>query len=319
MATFLDDSHMKLSEVVQLQREQLVLKEMEKKSKLMSILPWYPTSDGQLHKGTKVTMLPEGAFGAYNRGIATSASSTTEYEETVKFFELKSDIDVRFFKGMSTEQAMTVRANKDRIYSMGYLQSLEKQVVTCDGKDPMSVKGVVARRAKLGKYCISLDAGTASTFGSILFIRPGEDGLNLRYPSGAGAGFTMDDMGIVQCTDKDGKTFNAYETVYTTFYTLDLPDESALIRACNVPTDESLSEANVDLLVDIVNELPNQGTGYIALAPKEIISAIWKYLKNKDNIVFSQRQIEGMGAPAHLFNVPLFQEEYMSGDEGKLS
>lgn len=326
MATFLSSEHMKLSEVLQHSNytaESIFVKSLEKKSKLMQILPWYPTSNGDVHKGTYATKLPKGAFGAFNKAIPTSTAATAEYEKNVKFYELKSDVDERFFEGLGTEKANKLRASKDRLYSMGFMQGLAEEIVTNPGTDPKSTIGLIPQRKKLGTYCFDA-GGSSGKLGSFLFIRPGEDGVNLRYPDSASPNFIMKDNGRVQALeiDSSGKvkgTYPALETLYRCYYVLDNPDESALVRVANVPADTALTDVIIDMLVDVVNELPNQGEGYIAVAPQALVGQFWKYLNKKDNIAFSKREVEKMGKPDWIFNVPFFAEEYMTTDESKVS
>ena len=167
--------------------------------------------------------------------------------------------------------------------------------------------------------------GTASgSLGSILFVRPGDDGVNLRYPSAAGPSFKIMDKGQVQAfqTDSTGKivgSFNALETVFRCFYTIDIPDDDALIRLANIPATTALTKAIVEQIIDIVNEMDNQGEGYVAFAPNAIIAQFWKYLNDKSNIAFSKREVETMGAPTYIFNVPFFAEEYMTATEDQIT
>ena len=328
MATPFNADHMTLSEVLQLQRynyESAFLRDLEKRSILMRTLPWYPTSDGDLHRGVKATKLPTGAFGAFNAAIPTSSASTTEYEETIKFYELKSDVDVRFFEGRTEEQGRRIRAARDIMYARGFAQGLAHEIVTCDGVDSKSVKGLLPRRNKLVDGLVYDAGGTASgSLGSILFVRPGDDGVNLRYPSAAGPSFKIMDKGQVQAfqTDSTGKivgSFNALETVFRCFYTIDIPDDDALIRLANIPATTALTKAIVEQIIDIVNEMDNQGEGYIAFAPNAIIAQFWKYLNDKSNIAFSKREVETMGAPTYIFNVPFFAEEYMTATEDQIT
>lgn len=329
MATFLSAEHMTLSEALQLKGytgEASFIKGLEKSSKIMQMLPWYPTSEGtDVHKGVKAASLPKGSFGAINKAVATGQAATVGYEERVKVYELKSEVDTRILEGRSAEEAKSIRAGRDKLYSMGYLQGLANEIVTCDGSDPDSVTGLLARRSKLNnKTVISAGGTTAGTLGSILFIRPGEDGVNLRYPTNAGSNMHIKDMGIVQALayGTNGTvtgTFPAYQTVWRTYYAIDNPDDNALIRLCNIPTNKALTSAEINLIIDIVNALPNEGQGYVAFMPKEIKAQFWKYLNEKGNIAFTKREVEGMGSPEHIFNVPCFSDDYMTAAEAVIA
>lgn len=330
MATFISSEHMKLSEALQLQNynnEASFIKDVEKKSKLMQILPWYPTQDGSiLHKGVKAASLPKGKFGAINKAIPTGQASTKNYEVSCKFYELKSDVDTRILEGLTAEKARRVRAGRDRLYAMGYMQSLANEIIKNDGTDPDAVMGILPRRASISDHVISA-GGTAdgtNKLGSILLIRPGEDGVCLRYPTASGPNMRVIDEGKITALELDsaGKvvgSFPAYETIWRTYYGIDINDEDALYRIVNVPTNKALAKAQIDTIIDVVNELDDGGAGFIALCPKQVIAQFWKYLNDKGNIAFTKREVEGMGQPMFLFNVPLFYEEYMSSDEGLIS
>lgn len=328
MATFLSPDHMTLSEALELQRwngDYSMLREMERKSNIMRILPWFETSDGDFHKGAKVTQLPKGKFGAINKPLPTGQAATTEYTERVGIFELKSDVDERILKGKSVEQAKRIREGRDRTYLMGFLQSFADVVVNSDGSGEDAIKGIIPRRPKIdSKYCFDL-GGSSGNLGSILFLRPGEDGICLRYPSNGAPNFNLEDLGRVNLLayDKIGKVigdFPGYRTLARLFYTIDIPDDKAVIRVANVPTTTAMTDDNIDTLIDIVNDvLENSGEGYIAFAPKQIISQFQKYLKDKENINFSRREIEGMGKPTELLGIPFFHEEFMDNAETKVT
>ena len=329
MATFLSAEHMTLSEALQLRGytgQAAFVKGLERTSKIMQMLPWYATSTGtDVHKGIKAASLPKGKFGAINKAVPTGMAATQGYEERVKLYELKSDVDARLLEGSSTEEAKRLRAGRDKLYSMGYLQGLAEAIVTNDGADPDSVKGLLARRAKVdGSTVISAGGNTANKMGSILFIRPGEDGVNLRYPTNAGSNMHIKDMGLVTALELSASgavvgSFPAYETIWRTYYAIDVPDDKALIRLCNVPTATALTKTEIDLVIDIVNSLPSDGQGYVAFMPKEIRAQLWKYLNDKGNIAFSKREVEGMGAPEHIFNVPCFSDDFMTATEAVIA
>ena len=323
MATFLSAEHMTLSEALQLQGytgQASFIKGLEKSSKIMQMLPWFPTSEGtDVHKGVKAASLPKGSFGAINKAVATGQAATVGYEERVKVYELKSEVDTRILEGRSAEEAKRIRAGRDKLYSTGYLQGLANEIVACDGTDPDSVKGLLARRTKVDDKIVFKGSGSANV-GSILFIRPGEDGVNLRYPTNAGANMSIQDMGIIQALAYGANgtvtgTYPAYQTIWRTYYAIDNPDDMALIRLCNLPTKTAIQKSDIELMIDIVNSLPNEGQGYVAFMPKEIKAQLWKYLNDKTNIAFTKKEVEGMGAPEHIFNVPCFSDDYMTANE----
>lgn len=328
MPSFFQPTTMTLSEAIQLQRWKggKFISELEKKSNLMRLLPWYPTSDGDIHKGTRAVSLPTGSFGAINKGVKTGQVATAEYTETVKLYELKSDVDERLLDGRSKEQAARIRANRDRAYLKGFMNGLADEVINNPGTDADAAKGLLSRRPKTdGKYTFSL-GGTGANLGSILFIRPGEDGVCLRYPDAGAPSFVLRDVGTVQALELDnsgkptGLTYPAKETLMRVYYTPDVEDDSALIRIANVPTNTKLTSTNIESIIDIVNSyMPNGGQGYVAFAPKEVISQFWKYLNDKNNISFTKQEVEGMGAPVCLFNVPLFYEDFMSSIEAQIA
>ncbi len=329
MATFLSSDHMTLSQALEYQRwngSLSFIKDLEKRSNLMRMMPWFPTSDGAVHKGARATALPEGKFGAINKAVPTGYGATTEYTESVGVYELASFVDTRILEGRTTEQANKIRAANDRLQLMGFLQGLAKEVVSNPGTDPDAVKGLLARRAKLGGQVIDMGGtSSANDLGSIIFIRFGEDGVSLRYPSGGTPNLSISDLGTVQAlqTDSSGKvvgTFPAKETLARVYYTVDVADDDALVRVANVPTKTALTTAQVQTLVDVVNTtLDNVGQGYVAFAPKQIIAQFWKYLLDKNNVYFSQGEVQGMGRPVQLFGVPFFYEEFMTAAEAKLT
>ena len=328
MATFLSTSHMTLAQALEYQRwdgSLSFVRELEKKSRLMQMIPWYPTSDGAVHKGAKATALPEGKFGAINKAVPTGYGATTEYTETVGVYELASFVDTRILEGRSTDEANRIREANDRLQLMGFLQGLAKEVITNPGTDADAVKGLLARRGSLDDSRVISMGGSGADLGSILFIRFGEDGVNLRYPSAGAPNLSIQDLGTVQALQKDsaGKivgSFPAKETLARCYYGVDIADDDAFVRVCNVPTKTALSTANVQLLVDVINStLDNVGQGYVAFAPKQIIAQFWKYLLDKNNVYFSQREVEGMGRPVELFGVPFFYEEFMTANEAQLT
>ena len=322
MPTFINPDHLTLSQALELQQYDSAakfVKSVEKKSTLAQLLPWLPTSHGDLHKGVKAASLPNGSFGAINKAIAGGNASTLAYEETVKVFELKNVIDRRLLDGRKAEDAAKIREARDRLFGMGFMQSFAKELVTNDGTSADAVKGLLPRRNALGDYCIS--AGGTSTnnghLGDILFIRPGEDGICLRYPGNAGKpNFRQEDLGLINelqlsSTGTVLGSYPAYETIWQLYYLMDIFDDKSVIRLCNIPTNTAMTSAMVNNVIDISATLPENGEGYFAIAPKKVIAQFQKYCLDKNNIAFSYQEVQGMGRPMHIFNIPLFPEEYM--------
>lgn len=327
MATFGTSDYMTLAQAMEYQRynyEASFLADLQKRSRLMSMMPWYLTSDGMVHKGSRATSLPRGKFGAINKAVPTGYGATTEYSESVGVYELASFVDTRILEGRSTEQAERIRAGKDHSQLMGFMQGLADEVINNPGTDADAVKGLIPRRPTVdGKYCLSM-GGTGSDVGSIIFVRFGEDGVSCRYPSASSPAFSLKDLGEVQGFEygPDGAvvgTYPAKETLARCYYTVDIATDKSFVRVANVPMKTALTAANVQMLVDVINvNLDDAGSGYVAFAPKQVISQFQKYLLDKNNIFFSQREVEGMGAPVHIFGVPVFYEEFMDA-EGQVS
>lgn len=319
MSTFLNPDHMTLSQALELQQYDSAakfIKTVEKKSTLTQLLPWLPTSHGDLHKGVRAASLPAGGFGAINKGIKGGQAATNAYQETVKVFELINSIDERLLDGKKAEDAAKIREGRDKLFGLGFMQSFAENLTNCEGTDPDSVKGLMARRTVLNdKTCFSA-GGSGSDLGSILFIRPGDDGICLRYPGNAGVpNFSKKDQGRQRVTDAEGLPYYAYETLWRLYYLLDIYDENALIRLANVPTKTAMTSAMVNNVIDITATLPDNGEGYFAIAPKKVIAQFQKYCLDKNNIAFSYNEVQGMGRPMHIFNIPIFSEEYMKTNE----
>ena len=327
MATFTKSDYMTLSQALEYQRynyEAAFLADLEKESRLMQLMPWYLTSDGSVHKGARATALPEGRFSAINKAVPTGYGATTEYSESVGVYELASYVDTRILEGRSTEDAARIRAGKDRMQLLGFMQGLAKEIINNPGTDADAVKGLIPRRPAIdGKYCLSM-GGTGNDVGSIIFVRFGENGVSCRYPSASSPAFSLRDLGEVQAAEYDATGavkgfYPAMETLARCSYTVDIASDKAFVRVANVPMKTALTSANVQMLIDVINvNLDRAGDGYVAFAPKEVISQFQKYLLDKNNIYFTQRGVEGMGAPVHIFGVPVFYEEFMA-TEGQVS
>lgn len=315
--------NMKLSEVQMLAGNKAsanFLELVEKKSKLMQVLNWYPTSHGDVHKGVKVSELPEGGFVGYNMGVPTSHASTMDYSATTHFYELMSKVDERFFDGLNTEQADNLRHNKDMLYTQGYMQGLAKEIIRGTGSTLDSERGLLERRNKIGDYCIDM-GGTSGKLGSILIIRPAEDGVCLRYPNNANKGFTIesdDEPHWVKAEVGDGE-FKAYTTLYRTNYLIDVASDKALVRLANIPATTAFDQAMMDKVADALDALAENDEGYVAFAPKQIITQLKKYERDKSNVYFSREQFEQLGTPMHIYGIPIFPEAHMTINESKVT
>lgn len=323
MPTFINPDHMTLSQALELQQYDSAakfVKTVEKKSTLTQLLPWLPTSHGDLHKGVKAASLPSGSFGAINKAIAGGNASTMAYEETVKVFELKNVIDRRLLDGRKAEDAAKIREARDRLFGMGFMQSFAKELTTNDGTSADAVKGILPRRNKVDDTLVYSAGGTSTNnghLGDILFIRPGEDGICLRYPGNAGRpNFRQEDMGLIDALQLSSTgtvlgSYPAYETIWQLYYLMDIFDDRSVIRLANIPTNTAMTSTQVNNVIDITATLPENGEGYFAIAPKKVIAQFQKYCLDKNNIAFSYQEVQGMGRPMHIFNIPLFPEEYM--------
>ena len=328
MATFLSDQHMTLSQALEYQRYDgslAFVRDLEKESTLMQMMPWFPTSHGSVHKGVKATALPKGNFGAINKHVPSGYGATTEYTESVGVYELASFVDTRILQGRSVEQADTIRAANDRLQLMGFMQGLANEIITNPGTDADSVKGLIPRRSAVdGKYTIDM-GGTGSDLGSILFIRFGEDGVSCRYPSAGAPNFSLEDLGTVQAIETDGDgafvgTYPAKETLARCYYTVDVANDDALIRLCNVPIKTKFTDTNIDTLIDVINvNIRKQRDRYVAFAPVNIISQFQKYANSKNNAYFAYKDIQGMGMPPYFYGIPFFADDFMTATEAQVS
>ena len=330
MATFGDSDYMTLAQALEYQRYDGSLefvRDLVKESRLMQMMPWFPTSDGAVHKGARATALPKGRFGAINKAVPTGYGATTEYTESIGVYELASFVDERILEGRTAEQADRIREANDRLQLMGFMQGLANEIITNPGTDPDAVKGLLPRRATLADpYVVNMGGtSTGNDLGSILFVRFGENGVSCRYPSNGAPNFSVRDLGTVPATELDASgnfvgTYPARETLARLYYTVDVASDDALVRMVNVPTKTKLTDTNIDTIIDAINiTLKNSGDGYVAFAPKNIISQFQKYANSKGNIYFSYREIQGMGMPPALYGVPFFAEEFMSATEGAIA
>lgn len=318
MATITAYQNLTLAEVVKragYDEDAAVLGEIAKKSDFLNVMPFLPASHGNYNEALQATRLGSGQFGQVNGALPSMASAASPVQEPVKMYEGESRVDERALKGVM--DPYLVRDSEDAMNFEGMIQGFVDAIIYKSMADSLNgLKGFMARRSALGKYCVS-GAGTGSDLSSVLLMELGPSTLHLAYPSnGTVPGILNEDRGrhLVDIPAGTGQMW-AWIRHYEIWAAIVLRNERALLRYANIETSGSSNIFSATTFINLKNQLPSAGRNAVAFASRSIKGQIEADAYNKANAAYSIADIEGFGPVARVAAVPVLLEENLLDTE----
>lgn len=313
MATILSTSHLNLAEA---QKRALydgsrnILAELEQTHELLKVAPWYPSSNGSIHKYVKAKKLGKGGFVDVNGPIPTLSSQADVEIMQICDYEGLSKVDEKLL--LNAEDPASVRNSEDLMNAEGMMTDWESKLVYGDGE----FKGLAQLRPAVEAKRVWDCGGTGANCTSAWLVEWGEHGVNLRYPNAAQPGFINEDRGraLTSAPAGNGDMF-AWLRYFAIRAGLHVYNEKCLLRQASITSAKPFDTA---MAIEMKNTLPHKGKFATWLVNSTVMSQMENALFQKANVAYSRREIEGFGPVLECFGIPVICVDAITDTEAAL-
>lgn len=218
---------------------------------------WTEANDMTSHVVTQALSEGAGSSGVINKGVAYEEDRVKQIREPLEMFESYARIDERLIRRARSPEQFRAQKNAMRVRGMAkswhtrflYGSSLES---------PENVNGLATRFNTLSMDNVWGNSGTGDDTTSIWVLQWGEDGINLVYPRGERTIIEEEDLGRQLIHDDDG-VYTALVSHYMINWGVAVNDPRAVQRIANVESTGASNTFDDDLLIQVINELPDPG------------------------------------------------------------
>lgn len=248
-----------------------------------------------LHKYTKLFEYPRGEWRRLNAGVGNATEKVGQGEDHCGILEIYSEVDKRLAK--MSGNARAYRRRRDTRFTKGLgVQMAETSVYGNHNTNPEEPQGLAPRYNALSLDNV-VSAGGTTGLTSIWVVQHGEDAFFGFYGQGGELGLRDEDLGEVTLLDASNKKYQGYRTHFEWELGFGVADDRCVRRICNVPTpsviDPTQFAAWENLLIEQVNELPDNGNNAVIYVNKDILTQMTIKANEKSNAVYTPGEIFG--------------------------
>lgn len=265
----------------------VVAEVLSRNNAILHDAPWVEANGTFEHKYTRRLSLPSGSWRRLNEGVATEASQTIPVSEVLGFLETYSEVDKALVDSAPNPQAF--RMLEAKAFIEGMSQTLAAALFYSNaGVDPEKITGLAPRLNDTGQDNVMSAGGSGSDTTSIYVVQWGEDKAHLFYPRGAkNFGVQHNDKGQQTLTDANGKKYEGYRDHFEVRVGMAVRDDRCIARLADIETSGSTNTFDEDLLIELLNAMPNDGAGSVIYVNRTIKTQMEIRLKDKANVNFT--------------------------------
>jgi hypothetical protein len=226
--------------------------------------------EGNLATGNMTTIrtgLPKATWRLFNSGVNQDKSKTAQITDACGMLEAYAVVDRKLVD--IANNAAEFRLQEDRAFLESMNQEMASTLFYGSKSEPEKFIGLAPRyNDKTARSAENLiDAGgTGNQLTSIWLCVWGPNTMYGFYPKGGKAGFTMENDGVVDALDGEGKKYKAYQTHYSWDLGLTVRDWRYAVRIANIDVSKLTKDASagadlIDLMIDAEEKIPNLGMG----------------------------------------------------------
>ena len=226
--------------------------------------------EGNLATGNMTTIrtgLPKSTWRLFNSGVNQDKSKTAQITDACGMLESYAVVDRKLVD--ISNNAAEFRLQEDRAFLESMNQEMASTLFYGSKSEPEKFIGLAPRyNDKTARSAENLfDAGgTGNQLTSIWLCVWRPNTMYGFYPKGGKAGFTMENDGVVDALDGEGKKYKAYQTHYSWDLGLTVRDWRYAVRIANIDVSKLTKDASagadlIDLMIDAEEKIPNLGMG----------------------------------------------------------
>lgn len=256
--------------------------------------------------GSRESYLPTPGTRRFNVGVALSASHVTPFNDPIAMVEDYSEVDYALWKIQNDPNTWRQQKDAAKVEAMG--QKAENLVIYGNiGTDPGAFNGIATRFNSLttrpngsstDPYNVVSGSGSGGDTTSVFVIQWGVNKVYGIYPKNLPGGLQIEDLGKVTINSGSEAAPRYYEGLRTHFawyLGLVVEDERCVQRYCNIETSGSSNVFDEDILLTVINNLPDRGAapGTVIYAPRTICNQLDIAAKDKNNVNYTPDNVWG--------------------------
>jgi hypothetical protein len=270
---------------------------------------WQPANAPFANKSTRRSALPTGSWRSLNDGYTVENSQTIEIWDVIGMLGGYCETDIEAARA-HPGGAKEFRNSEAEAWLEGLAQTFASTFIYGDVRtDPEKFMGLGPRMDNLAAAANVIGAGgTGSDVSSVFVVQWGPRKVHMIYPSGSKTGISHRDLGeqTKEVTATWGTTppklMQVYRDLFEIKAGLVVKNPRCIGRIANCETSGSANIFDEDLLIKILNRMPERGKGAVIYANATIISYMEILLKDKTNVNFTPSKGEGLaGEPVMRF------------------
>jgi hypothetical protein len=273
---------------------------LAKDNEILTDAPWMEANDTFSHRITRVLKMPSGTFRKLNAGVAISSAQTIVVNETIGMLADYSQADKVLVDAAPNPKAF--RMGEARIKLEGLSQTLASKIIYGNSHTtPEEPTGFAPRLNDTDNDNVISAGGSGSDTTSLYVVKWGEDGAYLTYPKGApNYGVTHKDLGEVTADSGyiDSASAHALYQVYRDYFEVKVGiavrDNRYIGRVANIEVSGTSNIFDPDDLIDIINGMPQRGSGAVIYVNRKIFSQMDKQAMDKSNVLYSTKDVFGV-------------------------
>lgn len=255
-----------------------------------------------------------------NRGADTTSAASVPQRESIAILERWVPIDERIVKDSPDPQK--TRTNQAVAILESMMQEHARQMVYgSEAVDQSEMNGFFTRYNDDSLANVEDLGGTDGSSTSLLMVEWGENKSYMVYPRGAAnAGIEVDDKGLIDWRDPDGKPYDAYVSKYCALFGLAIDDPLTVQRISGIEVSGSsnnlLASDGHHPLIRAKNRLRNFGQNAVLYCNRDMKAQFDIWALDKTNGFYMMQNITGQPL-AYFQEMPIrLVEQILSTEDG---
>lgn len=238
----------------------IVIELLNEENEILDDIPWIECNSADAHKTSVRTGLPTPIWRKMYQGVPPSKGTTAVIQDTTGQMEARSEIDKDLADLNGNAAAFRLREDA------AHLEAMSQAFAQClfygsEKKRPETFTGLAPRfsdtSAENGKNILAGNKSASATNSSIWLVAWDDSTIHGIYPKGTKAGFSNEDLGVIDAFDSSNNRYRAYASVYKWKCGLSVRDWRYVVRIqfdASALTADKSAGADIPQLMEIAQE-----------------------------------------------------------------
>lgn len=306
-----------------------VINIMAQSNPLLEDMPFMESNLETGNKTLQVTKIPTPSHRRINAGVEITKANRRPVVDTLTMLESRVSIDKKLVDDVSNGKQL--RKEEEDLHVEGFQPKVQALFLYGDSQlNPDEFDGILTRynviggeKGTYGHNVIDGEGKTENKQTSAILVGWDQKRVTGIYPKGSNAGIKLDDKGEQRVLDKDGKVYDAYETVIDWSMGLSVKDPNyiSVIRNIDITKiDKAAAKDKKELIFKMLtaaNKIPNAGNPRLVwYVSKKMYDFIVRCIHDIDIVNIQAPELrDGVRQPLAIGGIPVKCLEAISEEE----